>query len=202
MSLTALTMLAALFAGGGDAAESPVGDGTAPPVVELGLTSPLEELEDVESFGRELAERLVWTVRGEHREAVREKVSVRFTAVRLERGRVTASFQSDAREASDGLDRIAESLGMEAFMAFPDVCFSSEDPPAVVRALSGDARLDGEALERAIADAARTRDIDRLFGLDRPLDIEWGRHAVLVLAAVSEDPELLVRPLILVVERM
>lgn len=201
MSLTTVAVLATLLGGGIDTAGPPVEARTASPIIELGLTSPLEKLDDIESFGRELAERLVWTVRGEDRETVRTNVSVRFTAVRLERGRVTASYQSDLREASDGLVRIAESLGLEAFMAFPDVCFSSEDPPALVRALSGKARLDAAGLEVAIADAALSRDFAGSFGLDGPLNIEWGRHVVLVLAASGEDSTILVRPLILVLER-
>lgn len=194
-------MLATLLGGGIDTAGPPVEARTASPIIELGLTSPLEKLDDIESFGRELAERLVWAVRGQDREVVRTNVSVRFTAVRLERGRVTASYQSDLRETSDGLVRIAESLGLEAFMAFPDVCFSSEDPPAAVRAVSGSSHLDAEGLERAIAGAARTRDLAGQFDLDEPLNLEWGRHVVLVLAASSEEPALRVRPLILVLER-
>ena len=171
------------------------------PVVELGLTSPLESFDDVEAFARDLAERLVWTISGENGSSFEGGVSIRFTAVRIDRGRVTASYQSDARSAPHRMSKIAETLGSEAFMGFPDVCLSPDDPPASVRALSGRMRLDREGMERAIAGAARTRELDRLFGLDESVAVEWGRHAVLVLGAVSEDPELLVRPLILVLDR-
>ncbi|MFW6083634.1 MAG: hypothetical protein ACODAA_00285 [Gemmatimonadota bacterium] len=173
----------------------------AVPVVELGLTSPLEKLEDIESFSRDLAERLVWAVHETGREGATASFELRFTAVRLDRGRVTASYQSDVHKASGGFVGIAEFLGLETFSAFPDVCFRSEDPPAAVRALSGRTRLDAEGLERAIAEAAQTREIDRLFGLGGPLNIEWGRHVVLILAASSEGSPILVQPLILLLER-
>lgn len=172
-----------------------------PPVVEVGLTSPLETFDDVESFSRDLAERLVWTVRTDSRSNDASGIALRFTAVRIDRGRVTASYQSDALSPPDRPSRIAESLGSRSFMAFPDVCLSPDDPPASVRALSGRLRLDRQGMERAIAGAASTRELDRLFGLDEAVAIEWGRHVVLVLAAVSEDPDLLVRPLIIVLDR-
>lgn len=201
MPLRTLAVVSVLIAGSAGPAGPTVSAGATPPVVELGLTSPLEKLDDVDSFSRELAERLVWTVRGRDVDVGTNGVRIRFTAVRIDRGRVAASYQSEVHETSGGLGNIAESLGLEAFMAFPDVCFSSEDPPAVIRALSGKARLDAEGLEVAIADAALSREFAGSFGLDGPLNIEWGRHVVVVLAASGEESTILVRPLILVLER-
>lgn len=198
MSLGTLAAAAVLIAGSTGPIGTPGGMGATPPVVELGLTSPLVALEEIESFRRDVAERLVWTVRtGEEGRRVR----IRFTAVRIDRGRVAASYQSEIREAFDGLASVAESLGVRAFMAFPDVCLSPEDPPAEVRAVSGSRPLEADRLEGAIARAARSADFAGSFGLEEPLDIEWGRHVVLVLAASDEASAILVRPLILVLER-
>lgn len=201
MPLETLAVIAALFAGHTEPAGLPATRGDAPLVVELGLMSPLEKLEDVDAFSRRLAERLVWTLREDDPDPETGRVPIRFSAIRIERGRVTANYRSDIHEASGGLESIAELLGPEGFAAFRDVCLSSEDPPAAVRAVSGSSHLDAEGLERAIAGAARTRDLASQFDLDEPLNLEWGRHVVLVLAASSEEPALRVRPLILVLER-
>lgn len=200
MSLIKLIALWPLVAGSVAPVESPVTAYVTSPVVELGLTSPLETLGDVESFTRDLAERLVWTVR-EDPERKTGGLPLRFTAVRVDRGRVAASYRSDVTGASRGLARIAESLGPEAFGAFPDVCLSPEDPPADVRAFSGSKRLDAEGLERAIAGATKSGDFAGSFGLEEPLDVESGRDVVLVLAASSANSATLVRPLILVLTR-
>lgn len=170
----------------------------APPNVELGLAAPLERLTDIESFSRALAERLTWTVATEGGPAV----AIRLTAVRIDRGRVTASYQSKPVDAATGTSRVAEAIGTESFLAFPDVCLTPDDPPAGVRAVAGAASLNPEQLERAVAQLARSRRLDEAFRLTGSIDIEWGRHVVLVLAASSADPELLVRPLILVLERV
>lgn len=196
-----LAVAAALLASSPGPAGSPAGAATRPPVVEIGLTSPLENLDDIERFRGELAERLVWTARGKDGATEAAELVIRFTAVRLDRGRVTASYQSDSHTAPGRLSRIASSIGLEAFMAFPDVCLSPDDPPAAVRALSGRSRLDPDELEEAIANAARTRDLRETFGFDESLDIQWGRHVVLVLAASADRTALRVRPLILVLER-
>ena len=128
--------------------------------------------------------------------------AIRFTVVRIERGRVTASYQSEPARAPRGTSRVAETIGTKAFLGFPDVCLTPDDPPADVRAVAGAASLDPEQLERAVARLARSRRLDEAFRLAGSLDIEWGRHVVLVLAASSADPGLLVRPLILVLERV
>lgn len=173
---------------------------TAPRSVEIGLTAPLERLTDLESFSHTLAERLTWTVAtgGENERAG----AIQFTAVRIDRGRVTASYQSEPADAARGTSRMAESIGTKSFMAFPDVCLTPDDPPAGVRAVAGTTSLDPEQLERAVAQLARSGRLDEAFRLTGSIDIEWGRHVVLVLAATSADPELLVRPLILVLERV
>lgn len=194
--------LAAALLAAGVAPGGSNGPAVAVPVVELGLTSPLDDLEEIDEFRRELAERLVWTVREAPDRGEARDVAIRFTAIRIDRGRVTASYRSDARGAGRGLSRVAESIGIDAFLGFRDVCLNVDDPPASVRALSGSSRLDADELERAIADAARTRDFGEAFGLDEPLSIEWGRHVVLLLAASGEASAVRVRPLILVIERL
>jgi len=170
------------------------------PAVELGLTAPIDRMRDVDSFGRSLAENLVWTLeRDAASGSAGSAARVRFTAVRIDRRRVAASFQSAAGPLSVALSRIVDSIGEAAFQAFVDESFHSGDPPADVHAVSGKARLDPEALERAIGLAAAGRDVAEPFGLDRPLGIEPGRHILIVLAAASSDP-VVVRPLILVLE--
>lgn len=201
MPLETLTMVVALLAGHTTPGGLPATHGDARLVIELGIMSPLEKLEDVDAFSRRLAERLVWTLREDDPDHEVRRVPIRFSAVRIERGRVTANYLSDIHEASGGLESIAELLGPEGFAAFRDVCLSSEDPPATVWAVSGSSHLDAEGLERAIAGTARTRDLASQFDLGEPLNLEWGRHVVLVLAASSEEPSVHVRPLILVLER-
>lgn len=169
-------------------------------IIDLGLSAPIERLEDVESFTRRLAERLVWTVRLDG-DGTPGDTRLRFTAFRIDRGRVTASYQSEPVPAPDGLSHIAGSLDAKAFSAFPDVCFTPEDPPARVRVISGTARLDAESLERAVASVARRGDVSRLFGLAGALDIEWGRQVLIILAATADTDDAVVRPLILVLER-
>ncbi|MFW6083584.1 MAG: hypothetical protein ACODAA_00025 [Gemmatimonadota bacterium] len=174
----------------------------SPPTVALGLSAPIEKLRDLEAFEHRLARRLVWTL--ETDDGSPEPLELRFTAVRIERGRVTASFQSDPIVPRPEPTRIADTLGRDRFLAFPDVCFSADDPPATVRALAGSGRLDAEGLELAVAELARTGRLGDRFGLDDPPDLEWGRDVVVILsaAAVDADSPALVRPLILVVRRV
>lgn len=174
------------------------------PTVDLGLSAPLESLDDADAFANELAKRLVWTVGSEGWETpdgeAPAAMTLRFTAIRIDRGRVTASYQTGPIPASPGLTTIADVAGVESFLAFADACLRPDDPPTTVRALSGSLRLNAEALELAIANTAQTRRLDEGFGMDRPLSVEWGRHILLVLAAASEET-ILVRPLVLVLER-
>lgn len=201
MPLRTLAVATALLAGSAGPSRSLPRPPASSPVIELGLTSPLENLDDMERFRLALADRLVWTVRGGERTAEAPDVEIRFTAVRIDRGRVTASYQSDGHAPPEGLSRIAATIGLDAFMVFPDVCLSPDDPPASVRALSNRSHLDASDLEQAIADAARTRNLREAFGFDDQRNLEWGRHVVLVLAASTELTALHVRPLILVLER-
>lgn len=175
------------------------------PTVDLGLSAPIESLGDVEAFANELAKRLVWTIGSENGEAsdgeTPAAMTLRFTAIRIDRGRVTASYQTDPIPAAPGLTRIADVAGAGSFLAFADACLQPDDPPTAVLALSGSLRFDAEALELAVANTARTRRLDAGFGLEPSLTVEWGRHVLLVLAAVSEEA-ILVRPLVLVLERL
>lgn len=169
--------------------------------IDLGLGAPVEHLAGVDEFTKLLAERLVWTMEP-YDGAISPASTVRFTAVRIDRGRVSASYQSDARPARAGRSSIAETIGAAQFIAFPDVCFTPEDPPARVRALSGAARLDAAAMERLVAEVAGSGELGRSLGLDRPMKLEWGRHVVLILSAATSDRSDMVRPLVLVLERI
>lgn len=168
--------------------------------VDLGLTAPVTRLGDVATFSRHLAKLLVWTVDGETRRGLAP--AIRFTAVRVERGRVTASYQSDAAAPPNGLSHVIETIGASSFASFPDVCLDAEDPPADLKVLSGKTALDPAELEKAIATLARSRRLGDSFRLARPFDVDWGRHVVLILAAASDGEPVLVRPLILVLERV
>lgn len=175
------------------------------PTVDLGLSAPIESFDDVEAFANRLAKRLVWTVGSEDGTIsdgeIPATTPLRFTALRIDRGRVTASFQTDPIEVPQGLTRISDVAEAGSFLAFADVCLRPDDPPTAVLALSGAVRLDAEALEMAVANTAHTRRLDAGFGLDRSLTMEWGRHVLLVLAAASEET-ILVRPVVLVLERL
>lgn len=173
-------------------------------VVEVGLAAPIERLESIDVFSRELAERLVWRIADDGSpETLRlYPLTVQFTAVRVERGRVTASYRSEPGVARVGLRSVAETIGLEQFIAFPDVCFTPIDPPMRVRAVSGTALLDAEGLERLVAGIARTGRVDGILGLREPIELDWGRHVILVLAASTRYDDAVVRPLLFVLERL
>ena len=193
MPIQSLVLLAALAAG-----SAPVDRSQAlprVPAVEVGLSAPIDRLDTVEGFARRLGERLVWSVRDG------DAGAVRFTAIRIDRGRVTASYQSDPVYLRGGLHPVLSAIGEKAFAGFPDVCLTPDDPPARVLAVSGKARLDGEELEQVIVEMTRTGAFPHRLALDGPPEVEWGRDVILVLAASSESAEVVVRPLILVLER-
>lgn len=97
------------------------------PTIQMGLTAPVARLGDLPSFRGRLAKNLVWTLDGE---AAAETTSIRFTAVRVERGRVTASYQSDPARVPAGLSRVVEAIGEASFASFPDVCLDAADRDA------------------------------------------------------------------------
>lgn len=169
--------------------------------IDLGLSAPVERLAEVDAFANLLADRLVWTIEDSGEDRVR-RLLLRFSAVRIDRGRVTASYQSEAVPAQTGRSSIAGTIGMDEFLAFRDVCLTSEDPPAGVQTLSGAARLDDATMERMVADVARSGELGPALGLEEPLELEWGHHVVLILSATSSDDSAVVRPLVLVLERI
>lgn len=169
--------------------------------VDLGLRAPVEHLGDVEAFADLLAERLVWRIEAPGGELVRP-LAVHFTAVRIDRGRVTASYRSDAGAVRPGRASIAAAIGVDQFLVLPDILFTPEDPPAGVRSLSAGARLDAEGMEQMVADVARSGELGGALGLEQPMKLEWGRHVILVLAAASGDDSIAVRPLVLLLERV
>lgn len=170
------------------------------PSVDLGLSAPVERLAEVDAFANLLADRLVWTIEASVKRV--RPLLLRFSAVRIDRGRVTASYQSEAVPARTGRSSIAGRIGMDEFLAFRDVCLTSEDPPADVRTLAGAARFDAAAMERVVADVAGSGELGPALGLEEPLELEWGRHVVLILSATSSDDSAVVRPLVLVLERV
>lgn len=169
--------------------------------IDLGLRAPIERLEDVEAFGDLLAERLVWAIEAPEGESIRP-LAIRFTGVRIDRGRVTASYQSEAGPVRAGRASIAAAIGGDQFLVLRDVLFTPEDPPAGVRSLSAGARLDTEEMERMVAEVARSGELGGALGLEHPVKLEWGRHVVLILAAASDDDSIAVRPLVLLLERV
>ena len=168
------------------------------PRVGIGLSAPLVEILALDAFTSTLAEHLVWEVRGSGSRAER----MRLTVVRIDRRRVTDSRRSRPVTVPAGRLRVSESLAREAWDAvFPDCCFTRSDPPASIRALSGAAYLDEQRLERAIAKVAESSAINGdSFGMNPGVQVDWGRHVVLIIAASSNSP-ILVRPLVLVLER-
>ena len=166
--------------------------------VGIGLSAPLVEVPTLDAFTSTLAKHLVWEVLGSGSRA--EKI--RLTVVRIDRRRVTDSRQSRSVTAPTGRLRVSESLAREAWNAvFPDCCFTRTDPPARIRALSGSAYLDEQGLERAIANVAESSAINGVFFEINPaVKVDWGRNVVLIVAAASDSP-IVVRPLVLVLER-
>lgn len=96
---------------------------------------------------------------------------------------------------------IAAAIGSDQFLVLRDILLTPEDPPARVRSLSGEARLDAEGMEKMVAEVARSGELGDALGLERPVKLEWGRHVVLILAAASDDDSIAVRPLVLLLER-
>lgn len=168
------------------------------PHVRIGLSAPVVEVPSLDAFTSTLAKHLVWEVGGSGSRAER----IRLTVIRIDRRRVTGSRQSRLVTVPPKRLPVSESLGWEAWNAvFPDCCFTRTDPPARIRALSGSAYVDEQGLERAIANVAESSAINGVyFEINPAVEVDWGRHVVLIVAASSDYP-ILVRPLVLVLER-
>lgn len=70
-----------------------------------------------------------------------------------------------------------------------------------ITALSGRRHLSGDTLDEAIAELVRTGQAGRQFGVEPAIDVPPGRQYVVIVGASSSDA-IVVRPLILIFERM
>jgi hypothetical protein len=164
---------------------------------DVGLSGPLPEISTVAEFGSALARQLLWELGSTRSQAP----SLRLNVVRIDRGRVTASLQSRRVAGPEKQSRVRQSLGEKDWnTVFPECCLTPADLPIRIKAYSGRSHLDAEHLERAIARLAETAIINGIFDLRPPVDLDWGRHVVLIVSVASDAP-LAVRPLILVLER-
>jgi hypothetical protein len=173
-----------------------LGAQAVPPRVDLGLGAPLGELRDIDAFASALTRHLTWRA-----SSATELMALRIQAVRIDRGRVTASGQRETASPASRAVRVAAAMSQEDWRAFlSECCLSPDDPPMTVLALSGSRHLSSDELEKAIADVAERGILGEPFLFDSPMSLEWGRHVVIAIAAGADSP-ILVRPLLLVLRR-
>lgn len=168
--------------------------------IDIGLSGAIERADDLGSLLGHLERHLVWRV-GTADAGPTDATEVHVTVLRVDRGRVTASRQSGLVAASRDRTRLAEALGAAELRDLLACCLREEDPPVAVRALSGQAYLDGPAFERAVAGMASQAIADGMFDVDPRVRLDWGRQFVIVISAAAPGG-VRTRPLILVFDRL